>query len=336
VEKELNIEEISIVVRAAHAVAPAFNEDALKKLFETEKRLVDSGFVSTAWSLHRLEKEKGITLEQAPAYHEKLVQDFQKLQKDIAMLQEAHKVWNERVTRDREASQRATQERTVIETKLTDLRKATEKETKQLELQMAQARRNAGATISEIEDYRKLKAELTSRDLTMKFLLDLCRGLEITPDARERLETQIEVNESLASANAVADKELGAKNQKLAQCDKAKADIETECQDLQKYLDKLKVDSQQEEKIHTFYQRFGQLGPILENIVSWDQVGFIVCEDWACGSRFWVNKDKSTLHLRPGLVCPACGGNRLQWDFRLYAFLGLTGREGFIKLLVGG
>lgn len=335
-ETEFSAEEIQKIVQSAHIIAPTLTQEQLEKLFEIEGELARSGFVEIAWSLHRLEKERGVTLEQSLPYLEQLLAEIQKLQREAAAMEEAHKVWQGRIEADKQAAERARQERLQAEAELATLRKQAETEKKEMAKAAARARQEAQVSLAEIEECQKLKAEATSRGLALPFVLWVCQGLEVAPDATERLLRQMKKNSTLAEANAAAEKQQEALGLHIAQSQETAAGLDKRCHEQQEYLSKLKVDSGVEESVHVFYRRFVYLGPLLEYLVGWGQVGFLQCKHPLCRARFWLDRDKSIWHMRPGLVCPACGGNQIQmeWDTYAYRLVGCAS-WGFIKLTLG-
>lgn len=334
-EKRPTAEEIQRTVQAAHIVAPSFTEEQLEKLFAAEEYLAQPGFVETAWALIKLQQEKGITVEHALQYYKEMLGKLQELEKAVARLKQEHDAWQRNARAEAQAAATAQQQHQDAEKELAAFNKQADREKNQLAAELARARKQAEVSLEEVAESGELKAEVENRGLTVTFLLDLCRGLELAPEAPERLARDIEENGTLVLANASRTRELEANQALIVKSQEGLALLEKQHREGEQYLSKLRQDRTREDTVHRFHRRFSGLEALMEYVVGWYQLTFLRCNHWACGARFWVDRGPSTLHLRSQWACPCCGGKDLGPDSQAYDAVGFTGPGYFIKLQLG-
>lgn len=333
-EKRPTAKEMQMITQAAHIVASDFTEERLEKLFASEEYVAQPGFMETLWALIKLQQEEGITLERALHYYEELVAKVQQLEKAVASLKQEHEAWQRQLQADMGAVAKAEQQRQNAERGLAAFNKQVDTEKNRLAAELATARKEAEVSLKEVAEVARLKAELKARGLTVKFLLDLCLGLELAPESAERIGRDIEMNGTLAQANVSSKKELETNQALIAKSKEELTLMQKLHREEEQYLSKLREDRGKEDTVHRFHRRFSGLEALMQYVAGWDQLAFVQCRHWACGARFWVDRGPSGLHLRSQLTCPCCGGKDLEPDAQAYG-VGYAGTEFFVKLRLG-
>ncbi len=80
---EFTAEELKEVIRSARTFNSGFSEKQLASIVELQARLADSGYLEALSGLVILEREKGVSLNQALEIHNQLLQENEKLERKV-------------------------------------------------------------------------------------------------------------------------------------------------------------------------------------------------------------------------------------------------------------
>jgi len=346
---EFTLDEVKEVIRTARVFCPSFSESQYQHLMTLGKRLDDSGYLQAVHALARLEKEKGIpctvaldAYNQLLAEKEQLAGELAGFKQELAAQQNANREaehrfrqLNEDIKKARQELQTVRAERQREEKELLAFKKKAERERKQIDEGVAQCRKKAKVTEEQVATAGQLIAEVESRGLTLRLLLDLCQEFAGHENAREELSIALIEHHTLSNhiANLKEQGEVQKKALKLeldrlkSEKDRSQAEInslEEARRQLQSVLLQLQADAAEQEQLRGFYRRYHGVSGLIECLASWDQIFFLRCNNplsalagvvdrSADPARFWTDK--------PATRCPHCGLTMLIYDGKPYQAL---------------
>ncbi|MDP2953885.1 MAG: hypothetical protein Q8O76_11295 [Chloroflexota bacterium] len=318
--KKFTAEEIKEIVRFAQLLAPGFSEEQYQSLVQMQEEMAGSGFIETAYGLHRLEQKYGIPCSQALDKYVQLVEEKAKLEPEVADLRKKREFEEARLAEALAAGQKARAERGREEQELASFRQKAEQEKRAIKQQLERAKVDAEVQERDIASAGTLKAQLKrygiNVELAAKLLSEFAGGeaaLVQMAEAAAEYGSQLEARASLRRENE-------AEEQKTQSTREERARLTADCQRLQDTRHRLTSDLGQQEALRRFQARYQTWSGVQEHLARWNQVIPMRCGWLTCGAHFLV--DRAPSHFRTRHVCPCCGLSVLYYDEGFYSATG--------------
>ncbi len=341
-DHEFTAEEIKDAARVARIYCPGFSENEFESLMELEKRYTDSGYIEAVLGLIRLEEERGVSCAEALDACEELIKEEAKLEREIPELEkrvESLAAQIKQATSEYEQVKRATakaeQELAQIrieygaaEKKLDTFTKRTEKEKQRIEKEIEDCYQQANVTKEEVVTAGRIKAEVESHGFTLELILNLSKEFAGHKNAREKLAEGLKEHGSLSKyLDDLADsgnKERAKVLAEISGLESEKKTLAGESGNLRNVLSQLQADVAYEEELRRFYSRYWRMSVLIEELISWDKIFFIICDNpffkitsvadrKEGNAHFWTDKEPA--------MCPQCGYRKLVYDEKIYQAL---------------
>jgi predicted nucleic acid-binding Zn-ribbon protein len=340
---EFTSEEIRDAVRMARAHCPGFSEDDFESLMELERRITDSGYLEAVLGLIRLEEEKGISCTEALDACEKLIKQKTKLEQEVSALKQRSNelaTWIKNAQADyeqgKEAVVRVSQELRQLKNDYSGAEKGleafnekTEKEKQRISAEVEDTYNKANINREEVIAAGKVKTEIESHGYTLDLALGLAKEFAGYKDAREQLAEGLKehgsLNKYLDELYDGANKERERLISEIRGLESQKEAITKESGNLKNVLTQLQADTAFEEDLRRFHRRYFPLCGLLDELSSWSQMFFMRCTHPASTFAGAFDRTKGNHHFwtdRPPAACPVCGYQVIEYDTKIYNYLG--------------
>ncbi|MDP3064417.1 MAG: hypothetical protein Q8O40_14595 [Chloroflexota bacterium] len=314
------MEEISEIVRCAQLFAPGFTEEQYQRMTQTQGEFAESGFVESAYGLHRLEQQYGVPCSQALDRYAQLVRDLKELELKVDELRQKRESEEAQLAETLAAGQRARAERGREERELASFTRKAEQEKGLIKQRLEQAMVEADVKEGDVAAAGRVKSELKRYGLTLelaaKLLSEFAGGeaaLVQMAQAAAEYGSQLEANATLRRDNEAVEAKTQVTREEHAR-------LTADCQRLRDAHNRLTSDAAQQEALRRFHARYQNWSGVLEHLARWDQVIPMRCNWLTCGAHFLVDRGPS--HFRNRHVCPCCGLSVLLYDEWFYTTTG--------------
>jgi chromosome segregation ATPase len=341
-DHEFTAEEIKDAVRVARIYCPGFSENEFESLMELEKRYTDSGYIEAVLGLIRLEEERGVSCAEALDACEELMKEEAKLEQElpalekrieslVAQIKQARSEYEQVKQTAEKAGQDLAEIRaecTAAEKKLDTFTKKMEKEKQRIGKEVEDCYQQANVTKEEVVTAGRIKAGVESHGFTLELVLDLSKEFAGYKNIREKLAEALKEHGSLSkylddladSGNKERTKILG----EITSLESEKKTLAGESGNLRNILSQLQADVAYEEELRRFYSRYWRMSVLIEELISWDKIFFIICDNpffkitsvadrKEGNAHFWTDKEPA--------MCPQCGYRKLVYDEKIYQAL---------------
>jgi uncharacterized phage infection (PIP) family protein YhgE len=340
---EFTAEEIRDAVRMARAHCPGFSEDDFESLMELERRITDSGYLEAVLGLIRLEEEKGISCSEALDACEKLIKQKTKLEQEVSALKQRA---NELVTQiknaqtdyeqRKEAVVRVSQELRQIrndysaaEKELEVFNRKMEKGKQRISAEVEDIYRRANITKDEVVTAGKVKTEIESHGYNLELALGLAKEFAGQKNAREQLAEGLKehgsLNKYLDELHDGATRERDKLISEIRGLESQKKTLTDKSGELRNVLSQLQADTAYEADLRRFHRRYFPLCGLIDELSRWPQVFFMRCTHPASTVAGVFDRTKGNHHFwtdRPPAACPVCGYPVIEYDTKIYGYLG--------------
>ncbi|MFC1970404.1 hypothetical protein ACFLV0_00460 [Chloroflexota bacterium] len=354
-DNDFTADEIRDAARIARVHCPGFSEDDFESLMELERHITDSGYLEAVLGLIRLEEENGISFTEALDAYEKLINQKTKLEQEIFALKQrsnelavqiknASTEYEQRKKAASKSGQELAQirnEYSTAEKRLETFIKKTEKEKQRISDEVEDAYQQASINKEEIGTAGKIKTEIKSHGFTLELALGLAKEFAGHKNAREQLAEGLNehgsLNKYLAELYAGATKEREKLISEIRGLESQKKAITSESGDLKNILTQLQADVAYEDELRRFHRRYFPLCGLLDELSTWPQVFFMRCANPASTVAGVFDSTKGNHHFwtdRSPVACPVCGYPVLEYDIKIYKYLGWP-TERPLKIFLG-
>lgn len=344
---ELTAEQIKQIVGAARVFAPGFSEEKLQWLISCQSKLADTGFCEAAWGLSRLEKEKGVTTDDALDTVKKLLIDKANLEANVASLKQKHQNLqkavaevDQRYKQVMAASKKAEVELDDVQTDIASehkylaaYQKEAAKEKEKIDREIEKCRQKAKVTEQEVVAAGELKSEVERSGFSLEQMLALSKEFVGLKDGKEKLIEAVKKHGTLTGSIAAMEKkgesQKKAFNSELAtircQRDREQAQVQSMEENrrvLERIIAELRNDEAVESELRNFYRKYFGLSRFFDYIAGWKQVAFLRCNSPMASLANAVNPAEMAHFCtdKEPRVCPHCGGGFI-YDEKAYKAL---------------
>ena len=206
--------------------------------------------------------------------------------------------------------------------------KKMEKEKQRIEKEVEDCYQQANVTREEVVTAGRMKAEVESHGFTLELVLDLSKDFAGHKNAREKLAEALKEHGSLNKyLDDLADwgnKEKAKVLAEITSLESEKKTLAGESGNMRNILSQLQADVAYEEELRRFYSRYWRMSVLIEELISWDKIFFVLCDNpffkitsvadrKEGNAHFWTDKEPA--------MCPQCGYRKLVYDEKIYKAL---------------
>ncbi len=338
--QQFNADEIKQAARAARIYCQGFDEEHFESLMELARRVEQSGYLETVRGIHRMETERGVSLNNMLDATEELLRQVGEMGRQVAdyelklnnlealieQAQQRHNQSQEAIQKTEEALAATTAQREKKDRELKAFQNKADKEKRRIDKEVEDAHQRAGVTREEAAAAAQIKAEVEKHGFTLELALGLAGEFAGHSNATEKLAAGLKQHGSLTvylkNLKEGAEKSRQELMSEISRLELHNRQLEDSRLKLETVVSQLKADEAVEQDIRHFHRRFGELRPFLEKLSEWKEIYPLRCNhpfyaftkifNPATGcAHVWTDKPVSN-------KCPYCGLSTLVYDEEVY------------------